>query len=161
MSFLLPSSNSVVCTPCPLWLSQTLCCQTSSHGTLLEPRDQAASAPLLEGARLGQHAPGLQVVTGWGRNSARSRWSHVPGGQLGGGPRPCAQTTAELNVIVERSLASGITWLPLRFVPCLITWEGCQAKSASHSPGAWRAQGWWLTCGSSSPPPPAKATGSE
>lgn len=97
MSFLLPSSNSVVFTPCPLWFSQTLCCQTSSHGTLLEPRDQAASAPPLEGARSGQHTPGLQVIPGWGRNSAWSLWSHVPGGQLGGGPRPCAQTQLSLT----------------------------------------------------------------
>lgn len=45
-----------------------------------------------------------------------------------------------LTVTTGRSSASGITAPALRSVLRLLIWEGSQAKSASCSPGAWRAK---------------------
>lgn len=45
-----------------------------------------------------------------------------------------------LTVTIGRGSASGITPPALRFMQRLLIWEGSQAKSASRSPGAWRAK---------------------
>lgn len=45
-----------------------------------------------------------------------------------------------LTVTMGRGSASGITPPALRFMQRLLIWEGSQAKSASRSPGAWRAK---------------------
>lgn len=45
-----------------------------------------------------------------------------------------------LTVTTGRSSASGITAPALRSALRLLIWEGSQAKSASRSPGAWRAK---------------------
>ena len=149
MSFLLPTSSSVVCThtPTPMWLSQTLWVQIPSHGTRGSPETrlhlplpwEEPGGPAFS-LRTGQ-ASSLELLV--------TRSWPLAGGWLSS----LCSDAAELPVIVEKPVVgSNTATAEVSAVVSAITGEGCRAKSESSSPGIWQ-----LTCAPSSP----TTTGSE
>lgn len=130
MSFLLPTSSSVVCThtPTPMWLSQTLWVQIPSHGTRGSPETrlhlplpwEEPGGPAFS-LRTGQ-ASSLELLV--------TRSWPLAGGWLSS----LCSDAAELPVIVERNPLSGVTRPPLRSLPWSLPSPGKVAEPNRNPP---------------------------